>query len=107
MRFDRARADVFIRQNWRGLAAAGWNAYVEHGRGAVVISWDALEEQAEFFDTMYGADAEDPEIQQLIVTYDPQTSIVVSFVSAKAGPLATIVVSGSPPPYEAAVVLTH
>lgn len=67
---------------WRSIAAAGWNRYQLHGRGAVLASMHMLDGRSGSMDYItLSASTPLPEwIESAVKTYDPETSVVVVFV---------------------------
>jgi hypothetical protein len=105
--FDESQAAAFVAAHWRDLAAAGWRAYMEHGRGTVVVLWSAVESWstcgAASFDIRFNTDSDNPDVRRLIVSYDPNASIVLAFVAQGERVLRTSIVTRQPTPADAAL----
>jgi hypothetical protein len=83
---DRRVADRFMAEQWRPIAAAAWRFYLRHNRrGALLMNWKWVERWASgqrfSIDLIYLSQAEDPELQNLIEKYDPNTSVVMLFTT--------------------------
>ena len=68
---------------WVNIAASGWNRYQLYGRGALLASMQMLEGKSHDMDYITAnPEAPLPEwLDEVVSSYDPQTSVVVVFVA--------------------------
>lgn len=75
--------DRLLDRAWTEIAAAGWNRYQLHGRGALLASFEMLKGQSSGMDYItLSSDTRLPDwLDTSIKSYDPETSIVLVFVA--------------------------
>ena len=92
---------AFIMLNWELAAAAAWQGYVKHGRGAIVIDVNRAKDPPPgmpyYFGTSQAAyvsqrmikrqpgDWDWPDFERMVRQYDPNTEVVFMFLRTDGG----------------------